>query len=84
MPDESYAWKQSLLEKVLLLKEHRPVSYTHLDVYKRQAKDWASGGKIVNAMNKGDTITLYYDAPQTGEYTVTVYYSCLLYTSRCV
>ena len=25
-------------------------------------------------MNKGDTITLYYDAPQTGEYTVTVYY----------
>lgn len=22
------------------------------------AKDWASGGKIVNAMNKGDTITL--------------------------
>ena len=38
------------------------------------AKDWASGGKIVNAMNKGDTITLYYDAPQTGEYTVTVYY----------
>ena len=38
------------------------------------AKDWASGGKIVNAMNKGDTITLHYDAPQAGEYAVTVYY----------
>lgn len=25
-------------------------------------------------MNKGDMITLYYDAPQAGEYTVTLYY----------
>lgn len=28
--------------------------------------DWASGGKFVNSMNKGDTLTLYYNAPQGG------------------
>lgn len=36
--------------------------------------DWASGGKFVNSMNKGDTLTLYYNAPQAGEYTVTLSY----------
>lgn len=38
------------------------------------AADWASGGKFVNSMNKGDTVTLYYNAPQAGEYTVTLSY----------
>ena len=36
--------------------------------------DWASGRKFVNSMNKGDTLTLYYNAPQAGEYTVTLSY----------
>ena len=36
--------------------------------------EWASGGKFVNSMNKGDTLTLYYNAPQAGEYTVTLSY----------
>lgn len=35
---------------------------------------WASMGKFVNAMNSGDTIKLYYDAPQAGTYDVTVTY----------
>lgn len=39
-----------------------------------KAADWASGGKFVNSMNKGDTLTLYYNAPQAGEYTVTLSY----------
>ena len=38
------------------------------------SKDWASGKKFVNAMNSGDQIKLYYNAEQTGEYRVTLYY----------
>lgn len=36
--------------------------------------NWASMGKIVNAMNSGDTMKLYYNAPQPGEYDVTLTY----------
>ena len=32
------AWKESEHRKPLILQGARPVSYTHLDVYKRQAK----------------------------------------------
>ena len=31
-------------------------------------KDWASQGKVVNCFNKDDTLTVYYNAPKTGEY----------------
>ena len=36
--------------------------------------DWASGGEFVNAMNSGDSITLYYYAEKAGTYEVTLQY----------
>lgn len=36
--------------------------------------NWASNGKYVNAMNKGDSIDLYYTAKKAGEYTATITY----------
>ena len=56
----------------------RPVSYTHLDVYKRQPQG--------DATLKGAVYVLYareyivYPDGATG----TIYKACLLYTSRCV
>ncbi len=35
---------------------------------------WANNGKFVNAMNPGDSIVLYYNAPKAGVYNVTVTY----------
>ena len=37
-------------------------------------KSWASGGQFVNAMNSGDSATLYYNAPVAGTYKVVVTY----------
>ena len=71
-----------------------PVSYTHLDVYKRQAlNDLVTvGSKIVvhrvDYRDKVETQTIPYDTVYV--YT-SLYYrntgrttTCLLYTSRCV
>lgn len=38
------------------------------------SKDWASGKKFVNAMNRDDQIKLYYNAEQAGEYNITLHY----------
>ena len=61
-----------------LMEQHgaSPVSYTHLDVYKRQV------------LTRGETQLVFLDTPgahrprtRLGDYMVK---SCLLYTSRCV
>ena len=73
----------------------RPVSYTHLDVYKRQAytKEWFDATEKIydhqkemaeeardNALDELDMLDFHYDM---GLLTERDYY-CLLYTSRCV
>ena len=55
-----------------------PVSYTHLDVYKRQIQRIARG-KVVGVQIADDC--LGFDFQQTAEVFRHV---CLLYTSRCV
>ena len=49
-----------------------PVSYTHLDVYKRQVVCGVPAQPIPDALDRGMTV----DQDQFG--------ACLLYTSRCV
>ncbi|WP_461816160.1 alpha-L-fucosidase [Faecalimonas sp.] len=39
-----------------------------------KAADWASNGKFVNSLNKGDQIKLYYNAEKAGDYAVIVTY----------
>ena len=75
----------------------KAVSYTHLDVYKRQvttgyvakvkltdARGQADGAYTVNAGNTN--ITYPYGAPKVASimYTYDKNTACLLYTSRCV
>ena len=57
-----------------------PVSYTHLDVYKRQVHDIGKNIVKVILENYGfEVIDLGRDVP-----VETVVNTCLLYTSRCV
>ena len=62
------------------------VSYTHLDVYKRQAKGVAyiySGGRSIRVSN--DVFTGIGTGKLFGVLPLPVVYMiCLLYTSRCV
>ena len=66
-------------DKILLSS---PVSYTHLDVYKRQAY------MSVMLFGKAEKVTDPEEASVTLQKLVEKYlpkyYSCLLYTSRCV
>ena len=63
-----------------------PVSYTHLDVYKRQVKAWEEeNGEI----QSGEAVLFHtgHDAlweTDPDEYITNYPYLCLLYTSRCV
>ena len=52
-----------------------PVSYTHLDVYKRQAYRLAGQGGMLHAPH----LEQFLDPLQEAQFTL-----CLLYTSRCV
>ena len=71
-----------------------PVSYTHLDVYKRQAyaiADYLSENCEQNIsleeLAAHFYLSKYYVCRTFKEitgYTVTEYTNCLLYTSRCV
>lgn len=36
--------------------------------------DWASNGKFINSLNKGDEVKLYYNAEKLGDYAVIVTY----------
>ena len=60
-----------------------PVSYTHLDVYKRQ--DMAYFG-FTNKLVKGETIKIfnYGNCKRDFTYVDDIVEGCLLYTSRCV
>ena len=74
------------------------VSYTHLDVYKRQVAYSSSGSRyydFVNAENEEEfnayiktcTELALYDTAVTADYgdrLITLSPCCLLYTSRCV
>ena len=51
------------------------VSYTHLDVYKRQQYDWRGWVPF-------EDLPTSYDPPEG--YLVAANQACLLYTSRCV
>ena len=55
-----------------------PVSYTHLDVYKRQGAVWIDPDfglyPIAAAAHAGDNVLTLVAQP----------FTCLLYTSRCV
>ena len=68
-----------------------PVSYTHLDVYKRQRWDYASGEELL-ALCEREHVTIAQAfrareealcAKQGTEAGIDAYL-CLLYTSRCV
>ena len=52
-----------------------PVSYTHLDVYKRQALDKPTAGEVL--LNGKNLVSLK-------EKEISAFRRCLLYTSRCV
>ena len=61
------------------------VSYTHLDVYKRQDID--TGGhvfQIVVSNMQSMSDVAYYSGSKSGVFLGFNMYSCLLYTSRCV
>ena len=64
-----------------------PVSYTHLDVYKRQAKDYPdvalSHLYVANAAMQLVRAPRQFDVIVTGNLFGDIL-SCLLYTSRCV
>ena len=72
----------------------RAVSYTHLDVYKRQVQDKAVNTKGVQLIfTTHDAMLLdlnffrrdqIWFAEKNDETCATELYSCLLYTSRCV
>ena len=77
-----------------------PVSYTHLDVYKRQLLDLMlpgiSGVDVCRTLRQRSTVPVIMLTAKDGEIDkvvgleigaddyVTKPYSCLLYTSRCV
>ena len=62
----------------LLARTARTVSYTHLDVYKRQSKFFRRR-KFCKFTAEGVTEIDYKDLN-----TLRQYLTCLLYTSRCV
>ena len=67
---------------------HKAVSYTHLDVYKRQALDWRELYEILSYMVKqpfycGEDQKRYYQETKQKADRDKMN-PCLLYTSRCV
>ena len=55
----------------------KPVSYTHLDVYKRQ-----EGGQLTEAVRRKPYSVVLFDEVEKAH--PDVFNICLLYTSRCV
>ena len=72
-----------------ILIRFTPVSYTHLDVYKRQVDTYAYYCATRALMeNEGFKFKYYFDSDdEEEEYDASydeMYSYCLLYTSRCV
>ena len=69
------------------LQISEPVSYTHLDVYKRQGEILVKQGKYDDAVNAytkiKDKYFQSYQAMDIDKYIEQAKF-CLLYTSRCV
>ena len=71
---------------------YKPVSYTHLDVYKRQAEGITCvekiAGKNPEPIDYGNIPTCTYCVPEVASVGLTEEEAkakgCLLYTSRCV
>ena len=79
-PGAGGAWSGSLK-----VEGKTPVSYTHLDVYKRQNLDYASEADMVKKFRVSLALqpvatALFADSPFTDGQPN----GCLLYTSRCV
>ena len=83
------------LQFLFLQKENRPVSYTHLDVYKRQQSEVTHMTKTVSTSKKprkqqspefrSEALKLAERIGVTAAAReLSLYESCLLYTSRCV
>ena len=85
--------KQRIL-KVIETAQHvyDTVSYTHLDVYKRQDVDWVAKvkmqGRIQQWVDHSISVTINLPSDISQEMVATLYVeawkACLLYTSRCV
>ena len=60
-----------------------PVSYTHLDVYKRQVWPWQRMVRLTGEMMDNQYV---FTLPTDSNYKDrdTLVWDCLLYTSRCV
>ena len=58
------------------------VSYTHLDVYKRQLQQWLEDNAFAFSQAEQNYLVQQYQALETPMYVD--YTTCLLYTSRCV
>ena len=70
-----------------LLLHPQPVSYTHLDVYKRQPTDWLFGTVrvLLTIQSKvGDLRRLQVVKALVKKQRAGSFWACLLYTSRCV
>ena len=68
----------------LIIVTSRPVSYTHLDVYKRQGLPGESHDVVLELKLLADVGLVGF--PNVGKSTLlsVVSKACLLYTSRCV
>ena len=66
-----------------------PVSYTHLDVYKRQVGDQPINNTIRlkpkdNVYAEGEVLAIVTIVTERYRTQYALLYTCLLYTSRCV
>ena len=83
-----YGLSTALVRAVTAVPGHAcfgAVSYTHLDVYKRQVKDPADPSKFLGVLTAADTFVVTSGIYERGfEENGVRYHHCLLYTSRCV
>ena len=70
-----------MLGALLILRNSIPVSYTHLDVYKRQLLDNAVEACLA-CPDAADRFLRLYLCVRQGQLYLSI--TCLLYTSRCV
>ena len=83
MPPKAKITKEMILNTVLDIT--RAVSYTHLDVYKRQLLDSADSRFIPSRMFEKNEHGTYVNGHRLVTLIVCVLIVvCLLYTSRCV
>ena len=67
------------------ITEENPVSYTHLDVYKRQgAYNLEKHNEIITIVDKSEYQKLMNFINREDPKAFVTIYNCLLYTSRCV